>query len=454
MPFSSLPAFLATCFSRLATALDPRSAARLPALLIGLLLARGRRTCASWFRACGVTDDFRRAYNVIGSCGRRADWVAVRLLPAVDPLLAGDRLVVAFDDTPTSRWGPRVGGAGVHHNPKSGPAGEKFVYGHVWVTLAAPARHPGRGTIALPPRSEMYVRDKDIERLDPDRRPPFRTKLEMAAELLGWVMTWRGWRFKEVWAVVDGGYPKRPFLRAARERGVVVVGRLPADAALRGLPDQPAPARRGRKPVYGKKKVVPKMRAGQLRGWDEVSCRQCGRRVTKWVKTSLATWRPAGGLIRVVLVQEGHGWRAYFCTKATATAEEVLEAVADRTAIEQTFKDVKETWGAGQQQVRNLHANVGASTSVPGCTAWSRRGLGLSRKRSWWAGKTARGTGSTAGRLTRTSARRCSANSCAGKSKRPWQIGLASSNSANWPNACFAWLLEHHGSRRVQCEPC
>ncbi len=28
--------------------------------------------------------------------------------------------------------------------------------------------------------------------------------------------------------------------------------------------------------------------------------------------------------------------------------------------IEQTFKDVKEVWGAGQQQVRNLHANVGA----------------------------------------------------------------------------------------------
>jgi hypothetical protein len=34
--------------------------------------------------------------------------------------------------------------------------------------------------------------------------------------------------------------------------------------------------------------------------------------------------------------------------------------VADRGAIEQTFKDVKEVWGAGQQQLRNLHANVGA----------------------------------------------------------------------------------------------
>jgi hypothetical protein len=137
MPLSSLPAFLATCFSRLATALDPRSAARLPALLIGLLLARGRRTCASWFRGARITDDFRRAYNVIGSCGRRADRVAVRLLPTLDPLLEGDRLVVAFDDTPTQRYGPEVEGCGIHHNPTPGPAGKKFVYGHVWVTLAA-----------------------------------------------------------------------------------------------------------------------------------------------------------------------------------------------------------------------------------------------------------------------------------------------------------------------------
>ena len=34
--------------------------------------------------------------------------------------------------------------------------------------------------------------------------------------------------------------------------------------------------------------------------------------------------------------------------------------MADRGAIEQTFKDVKEVWGAGQQQVRNVDACIGA----------------------------------------------------------------------------------------------
>jgi hypothetical protein len=69
-----------------------------------------------------------------GAAGRRAEDIAFRLLRGVlAPLLAlapGDHLLFALDDTPTARYGPHVQGAGVHHNPSPGPAGEKFVYGH------------------------------------------------------------------------------------------------------------------------------------------------------------------------------------------------------------------------------------------------------------------------------------------------------------------------------------
>jgi hypothetical protein len=80
----------------------------------------------------------------------------------------------------------------------------------------------------------------------------------------------------------------------------------------------------------------------------------------------------------VVLVREVHGWLAYFCTDPKAMAAEVLEAMADRGAIEQTFKDVKEVWGAGQQQVRNVYASSGAFAvnltmhSVVEAWAWDR----------------------------------------------------------------------------------
>jgi hypothetical protein len=45
-------------------------------------------------------------------------------------------LVFAIDDTPTKRAGPMVEGAGIHHNPTPGPADQKFLYGHVWVTIS------------------------------------------------------------------------------------------------------------------------------------------------------------------------------------------------------------------------------------------------------------------------------------------------------------------------------
>jgi hypothetical protein len=82
--------------------------------------------------------------------------------------------------------------------------------------------------------------------------------------------------------------------------------------------------------------------------------------VTKTYKTFLATWRPAGGVIRVVLVREEDDWLPLFSTNPEATVVQILEGAADRGAHEQTFKDVKEVWGAGEQQVRNVYANVGA----------------------------------------------------------------------------------------------
>ncbi len=46
-------------FSRLTIALDCRSAPRLALLLLGAVLARGRRTVTTWIRAAKLSDQFR-----------------------------------------------------------------------------------------------------------------------------------------------------------------------------------------------------------------------------------------------------------------------------------------------------------------------------------------------------------------------------------------------------------
>ncbi len=394
MPLSQLTPLLSAWLSDITAALDRRSAPRLLLLFVGALFAKGRRTVTSWFRPVGINTDFRPAYAALWAAGRRVDALSYRLLCAVlKPLMrrAGEApLRFAIDDTPTARYGPCVQGAGIHHNPTPGPAGEKFVYGHVWVCLAWLARHPAWDTLALPLRALLYVRAKDVPKLAKHYPWTFRTKLQLGVELVRWLTAWLAGLEQTLWLAVDGAYAKRPFLKPVLAVGVVVFSRLRKDAHLLSLP--PSQRRRGQRgplPRYGKERIHLAKRAGQKRGWRRLECWQYGERVVKQVKTFLATWRPAGGLIRVVLVREDSGWLAYFCTDPTVSAAAVLEVMADRSAIEQTFKDVKEVWGAGQQQVRNVYANVGAMAvnliwySLVEAWAWRRGEEELVSRPAW-----------------------------------------------------------------------
>ncbi|HBT77401.1 MAG TPA: hypothetical protein DEB39_10890 [Planctomycetaceae bacterium] len=46
-------------------------------------------------------------------------------------------------------------------------------------------------------------------------------------------------------------------------------------------------------------------------------------------------------------------------TDVNLSAVEILETYARRFTIEEMFKDLKEEWGLGKQQVRNLNAHIG-----------------------------------------------------------------------------------------------
>jgi hypothetical protein len=247
----------------------------------------------------------------------------------------------------------------VHHNPTPGPADQPFLYGHVWVTISLALRHPEWGPLALPLRAMLYVRQQTMATIPKERRwYRFATKLQLAARLVEWIVPLLKKAEKTVWVVIDGGYTKRPFLRRALKTGVTIVGRLRKDAALHDLPPQRKKRGRGRPRMYGKNRFSLAKRAGQKRGWKTTVCTVYGKQATKTYKTFLATYGPVGGVIRVVLVKEDHGWYAFFCTDSNASVQEIVEAFADRATIEQDFHDVKEVWGSGQQQVRNIWNNL------------------------------------------------------------------------------------------------
>ena len=346
--------------------LHRRCAWRLAHVVLGILLAAGRRTVASWWRSARIGEGFGSYYYFLGSVGRKATEVATVVFGLLrERIDSSGRLLLAIDDTPTKRYGPKVQGAGVHHNPTPGPAGSKFLYGHSWVVLSRIARHEQCGTLGLPLLGRLYIRHKDLLRLPEAIGWTFRTKPQLAADLITWAGSLGNGSAQWPWVVVDGSYANREVIKPAMKAGLVVVARLRRDAKLFDLPPVLKPGQKrgpGRPPTYGKNRLSLAKRAGQQRGWQTVEVvTTTGQVVAKAVKTFLATWHPAGGLVRVVIVRESDGsWRAYLCTDPEASVAEIVQATVDRWSIEQNFHDLKEVEGIEQVQLRRVWSNVGA----------------------------------------------------------------------------------------------
>jgi hypothetical protein len=351
-----------TAVGALQAVMDRRIAFRLAIIVAGMFLADDRRTASAWFVAGGVQDDWDRFYDCLKTVGRTAGSLGATVLGLIVQKLAptlGDRILLGMDDSPTSRYGRYVEGAGVHHNPTPGPADGEWLYGHNWVCLGWLARHPSWGVIALPLRSSLYVREVDVPKLvEKYGSWDFRTKHQLGVALLAWFMqNIRAYGTKaKVWLVVDGAYAVRPFLLAVLEMHIVVVSRLRKDAYLRDLPPEGSHGNR----IYGHNRISLAKRAGHRKGWDTITYDCRGVEVTRQYKTFLATTRLISGQIRVVILRLEDGtWAPYFCTDTSATVRDILEAVAARWALEEHFHDVKEVWGAGEQQVRSVWSNIG-----------------------------------------------------------------------------------------------
>jgi hypothetical protein len=342
----------------LSSVLHQRSAWRLTVIFTAILFAKGRKTITSWLRAAGINRCYKAYYYFIGSLAQKTENIATELFEIMIRKIYKNTSTVlaAIDDSPTSRYGPKVQGAGIHRNPTPTPDGRKFVYGHVWVTLSAIVRHNSFGTIGLPLLARMYVKAKDVKTIGLS----FKSKTEQAVELAKWAYKCCNNLGKQLWLVTDGGFTRASFLKPVIKTGVTVVTRLRKDAVLYAELKQPKKRKRGRPRKYGKRiKLINTVNDPD--GWFKIKAFLYGREETKEVKVFKALYKPAGCMIQVLVVRESEGcFRAFMCTDLTASAEQILEAVADRYAIEQNFSDIKEIEGVGQQQVRTLNSNIGA----------------------------------------------------------------------------------------------
>jgi hypothetical protein len=175
-------------FPRLASALDPRSAPRLARLLLGAVLARGRRTVTAWIRAVGLSREYkpllhdrRRGRQAgrqrLGPVAQRCGQAAGRRPGAAHPGAGRHADAAVRAPRPGGRHpsqpDPRPGRLAARLRPHLGRAG----------AAGCPSRLGGDRAAAFGPDVRPGHRPAGHR---PQASAQFRTKLELGVELLRW----------------------------------------------------------------------------------------------------------------------------------------------------------------------------------------------------------------------------------------------------------------------------
>jgi hypothetical protein len=345
--FLAVVAPLRACFPRV------RTFENFVAVLSGWVMAQATGTLSSALVAGDLVG--KKHWSAFYRLFSRGRWSIDRLGLAVADLVV-ERfapqgvLLVAVDDTLHAKGGPKVFGAGMHHDPlTSSRTRAQFQFGHCWVTLAIVVQLPfDRRPRALPVLFRLNMPKKMAQKWGVAHKK----KTEQAAELVKLLA--EHLHERHIRLVNDNLYSCDTMLRNLPVN-VDMVGRLNMEAALFGpVPPKPQ-GKMGRNRTWGPKLPTPKKMAEDAGAWQECQVHIYGRDVTVRFKTTHAYWRSAGckRLLRIVVVWRPNGqypYEAFFSTESESLVQDVLETYACRWSLEVTFHETKASLGVDHPQ--------------------------------------------------------------------------------------------------------
>lgn len=319
-------------------------------LVAGWAFARRRTVTGMILAADAVGGKHHSAYHRVFAAARWSlDELGLAVLGLIRPLLGGDAVLLAVDDTLARKRGLEVFGAGMHHDPllstRKTPVKNR---GHCWVVLGVVLRPPfcGGRWFCLPVLFRPYVPRKAADR----KASAYRTKPQLAVELLALLCGRHpSVRFH---AVGDSAYGGKSVL-LNRPANCDLTSRLTMDARLYDGPPPRVPGRTGRPRVRGDRLPTPAamLAAGRCR---RVALAVYGRRDESRVADRVARCyaapdRPLKG-VAVEPLTGGRKPQAFFSTCPDDAAEAVLARYARRWSIEVTNHDAKGQLGFEQPQ--------------------------------------------------------------------------------------------------------
>jgi DDE superfamily endonuclease len=330
-------------------------------LLMGAILAPGRRTVSSALRAMGLGQHkrFHRYHRVLS----HASWSSVKASRVLLGLLVemfvpeGAPLIVGIDETLERRWGRKIAAKGVYRDPVRSTH-ETFVKssGLRWVCVMLLVEVPWAARVwALPFISALAP----SERYAAQRGKQHKKITEWAWQLLLVLRRW--YPRREIVAVADRAYASLKLLDRCRKLcdPITFVSRLRLDAALY----EPAPPRRPRQ--IGR----PRLKGERLPNLSAVS----EDPNTVWKPTKIANWYGSEervvevasetavwystGLfavpIRWVLVRDPQAefkTQALLCTDLDADPQKIVCWFVMRWQLEVTFQEMRRHLGFETQR--------------------------------------------------------------------------------------------------------
>ena len=355
-----LPAEIIALLANFAACCDKRVWDHAVILLIGAILAPGKRTVTAALRIMGLSDEkhFINYHRVLS----RATWSGLALSRILFGLLvilwlsADAPIVVVVDDTLERRRGAKIKAKGVFRDAVR--SSEKHLvtcFGLRWVCMMLLVPLPwATRPWALPFLTVLAP----SARTQTKQGKRHKSCVDWARQMLKQVYRWCATR--PLVLLADGGYAAVALGLAcgALPHPVTLVTRLRLDAALYDPPPPPQPHRKGRKPLKGARQRSLKIRAADAQTvWrtQEIQWYH-GTRRTMQLLSGTALWYTPGQRplsIRWVLARDPQGElrdQAFLCTDTTATMEQIMTWVILRWNIEVTFEEVRAHLGMETQR--------------------------------------------------------------------------------------------------------
>jgi hypothetical protein len=349
-------------------------------LLVGAILAPGKRTVTAALRIMGLSQErhfqnYHRALNRAVWSNLALSLVLLRLL--LSAFLSSGPVVIGIDETIERRRGEKIKAKGIYRDPvRSSKSHFVKASGLRWISMMLLVKIPWAKRIwglpfltALAPSERYY-----------ENSPRRYKKLKDWARQMG--MQVRRWLpSRKLILIADSSYAALELLHSllSLPKPVYIVTQLRLDAALYEPAPPSKPSTLGRPRKKGKR--LPKLNQvliNEQTVWETV-------RVDNWygqgptqveITSDTAVWYHSGMPavpIRWVLIRDPNGkfeTKALLCTDQSASPLEILQWFVRRWQVEVTFQEVRTHLGVETQRQWSDKAIARTTPILMGLFSW------------------------------------------------------------------------------------